>query len=123
MMRLHDQVAIITGVSHAGQVGFALARAFAREGAKVVISSRSVERVKAREEELRAEGADVLGVPADLMELHGNGFIRWRYADPKRGDDTWALLGSSRRVRRVNESILSSSTTTNGTSAHAWDPD
>jgi len=57
------------------------------------------------------------------QELHGNGFIRWRYADPARGDDTWALLGSSRRVRRVNESILSSSTTTNGTSAHAWDPD
>ena len=31
-MRLNDQVAIITGVSDAGQVGFALARAFAREG-------------------------------------------------------------------------------------------
>jgi len=57
------------------------------------------------------------------QELHGNGFIRWRYADPKRGDDTWSLDGGSRRVRRVNESILSSSTTTNGTSAHAWDPD
>ncbi len=32
-MRLHNQVAIVTGVSHAGQVGYALAAAFAREGA------------------------------------------------------------------------------------------
>jgi NAD(P)-dependent dehydrogenase (short-subunit alcohol dehydrogenase family) len=33
-MRLHNQVAIVTGVSHAGQVGYALAAAFAREGAR-----------------------------------------------------------------------------------------
>lgn len=39
-MRLKDQVAIITGVSHAGQVGYALAAAFAREGALLAISSR-----------------------------------------------------------------------------------
>jgi hypothetical protein len=56
-------------------------------------------------------------------ELHGNGFIRWRYANPGIGDDIWSLDGGSRRVRRVNESIMSSSTTTNGSSAHAWDPD
>lgn len=31
-MRLQDKVAIITGVSYAGQVGFALASAFAGEG-------------------------------------------------------------------------------------------
>jgi len=56
-------------------------------------------------------------------EIRGSGFIRWRYADPKRGDDIWDVAGGSRRVRRVDESIMSSSTTTNGTSAHAWDPD
>ena len=33
------------------------------------------------------------------------------------------VAGGTRRVRRVDESIMSSSTTTNGTSAHAWDPD
>jgi hypothetical protein len=33
------------------------------------------------------------------------------------------LAGGSRRVRRIDEAIMSSSTTTNGTSAHAWDPD
>ena len=37
-MRLHNQVAIVTGVSHAGQVGYALAAAFAREGALLAIS-------------------------------------------------------------------------------------
>jgi uncharacterized protein DUF1329 len=56
-------------------------------------------------------------------EIRGSGFIRWRYADPKRGDDIWDVAAGSRRVRRVDESIMSSSTTTNGTSAHAWDPD
>jgi len=57
------------------------------------------------------------------QEIRGTGFIRWRYADPKRGDDIWDLAGGSRRVRRIDEAIMSSSTTTNGTSAHAWDPD
>lgn len=51
---LDSKVAIITGVSHAGQVGFALAAAFAREGASVAISSRSTERVQARVQELLA---------------------------------------------------------------------
>ncbi|HLX56292.1 MAG TPA: SDR family NAD(P)-dependent oxidoreductase [Ktedonobacteraceae bacterium] len=70
-MRLQDQVAIITGVSHAGQVGFALASAFARAGAKLAISSRSPERVSSRAEEMRATGADVIGVPADLTSEEG----------------------------------------------------
>ena len=55
-MRLKDHVVIITGVSHAGQAGFALAKAFAREGAYLAISSRSAERGNARAEELHAEG-------------------------------------------------------------------
>jgi NAD(P)-dependent dehydrogenase (short-subunit alcohol dehydrogenase family) len=70
-MRLQDRVAIITGVSYAGQVGFALASAFAREGAKLAISSRSSERVNARAGELRAEGGDVAGIAADLTSEKG----------------------------------------------------
>jgi hypothetical protein len=57
------------------------------------------------------------------QEIRGTGFIRWRYADPKRGDDIWSLGAGSRRIRRVDEAIMSSSTTAGGTSAHAWDPD
>lgn len=66
-MRLDGQVAIITGVSHAGQVGFALATAFASEGAKLAISARSTERVNARAVELRelVTGAKVL--PSALL--------------------------------------------------------
>jgi NAD(P)-dependent dehydrogenase (short-subunit alcohol dehydrogenase family) len=72
-MRLKGKVAIITGVSHAGQAGFALAQAFAREGAELAISSRSAERVKARAQALRDlhEGTKVLGVAADLTTEGG----------------------------------------------------
>lgn len=70
-MRLQDSVAIITGVSHAGQAGFGLASIFAREGAKLAISSRSAERVQARAEELRKSGATVIGIPADLTTEEG----------------------------------------------------
>ena len=52
------------------------------------------------------------------QDIHGTGFIRGRYADPKRGDDTWDLIPGERRVRRLNESIMSSRT-----GAQAWDPD
>ena len=71
--RLANKVAIITGVSHAGQVGFALALAFVREGASVAISSRSAERVQARIQELKAAHPDAraLGVAADLTTEAG----------------------------------------------------
>ncbi|MGH7924018.1 MAG: DUF1329 domain-containing protein, partial [Candidatus Binatus sp.] len=42
-------------------------------------------------------------------EDRGSGGIRYRYWDPNLGDDAWAFLAGSRRVRRVNEVILSSS--------------
>ena len=70
-MRLEGQVTIITGVSHAGQVGYALAAAFAREGALLAISARNAERVNARAQELRAEGASVIAIPADLTTEEG----------------------------------------------------
>ena len=70
-MRLKDQVAIITGVSQPGQVGYALAAAFAREGALIAISARNAGRVNARAEELRAQGAEVIAVPANLTTEEG----------------------------------------------------
>jgi hypothetical protein len=39
----------------------------------------------------------------------GAGTIRYRYADPKRGDDAWLWVPGARRVRRLNEALLSSS--------------
>lgn len=75
--RLARKVAIVTGVSHVGQVGFALARAFVREGARVAISSRNAQRVGARAQELQAgqPGAVVLGVAADLTTEAGAGSL------------------------------------------------
>jgi hypothetical protein len=51
-------------------------------------------------------------------EDRGLGFIRYRYADPKRGDDSWEWLPGARRIRRLNESIMSART-----GAQSWDPD
>ena len=48
----------------------------------------------------------------------GTGIIRFRYADPARGDDSWTWTPGSRRLRRLNESILSTATGTT-----TWDPD
>jgi len=56
------------------------------------------------------------------QEIRGVGFIRFRSANPKKGDDTWSWAKSSRRVRRVDEAILSSAVTS-GTAAFSWDPD
>ena len=53
----------------------------------------------------RAAGYPVI-TPA---EGRGSGGMRFRYWEPDRGDDAWAFLNTTRRVRRVNETILSSS--------------
>ncbi len=72
-MRLQGKSAIITGVSYAGQAGYAIAEAFAREGADIVITARSKERVEARASELRAkvERAMITPFAADLTTEEG----------------------------------------------------
>ncbi|MGH7949726.1 MAG: DUF1329 domain-containing protein, partial [Candidatus Binataceae bacterium] len=52
------------------------------------------------------------------QSARGNGLIRYRYMDPMRGDDAWTWTPGDRRVRRLNEGILSSAT-----GAQTWDPD
>jgi hypothetical protein len=37
----------------------------------------------------------------------GAGFIRYRYANPNKADDAWVLLPGSRRLRRLNDSLMS----------------
>jgi NAD(P)-dependent dehydrogenase (short-subunit alcohol dehydrogenase family) len=80
--RLNGKVAIVTGVSQPGQVGFALASAFVREGARVAISSRSAERVAARLDELPSEqpsvkvsGRNAERIRAQLQEMQERGEI------------------------------------------------
>jgi len=38
---------------------------------------------------------------------HGSGFLRYRYADPNRADDSWTYNPQSRRLRRLNDTLMS----------------
>ena len=59
---LEGKVAIVTGVSHDGQVGQAVAKALAAQGASLVDLRAHRDEVVARAAELKAEGANVLPV-------------------------------------------------------------
>lgn len=66
--KLAGKVAIVTGVSHDGQVGQAVAKALAAEGASLAICARTKDDVVARAAELKAEGANVIPVIASLTD-------------------------------------------------------
>ena len=68
-MRLENKVAIVTGGSRG--IGLATARAFLKEGAKVVITASRPETAKAATEKLRAEfpHAQIAGISPDLSSL------------------------------------------------------
>ena len=61
---LEGKVALVTGASQG--LGRALALACAKEGANLVISSRSADSLETVAEEARGSGVEVLAVPADL---------------------------------------------------------
>jgi len=63
-MRLKDKVAVVTGSTRG--VGAEIARHYAREGARLVITGRTAERGKAVVEEIRAAGGEAVFVPSDL---------------------------------------------------------
>lgn len=64
---LDGKVAVITGSTRG--FGLAVARAFVREGAAVVVSSRSAESVHQVVTELQAAGGRANGIPADVSDL------------------------------------------------------
>ena len=54
--------------------------------------------------------------------LRGGGFIRYCYENPRKADDMWEWATGARRVRRLNEGIMSDATVGGGNPT-AWDPD
>jgi Protein of unknown function (DUF1329) len=54
--------------------------------------------------------------------LRGGGFIRYRYANPNKGDDIWQWTPGTRRLRRLNEGIMSDAVA-GGANPTAFDPD
>jgi NAD(P)-dependent dehydrogenase (short-subunit alcohol dehydrogenase family) len=66
MGKLDGKVAIITGAGTG--IGKGIGRAFAKEGARLVIASRNKDHLESAAEEFRAEGAEVLVVPTDVSD-------------------------------------------------------
>lgn len=64
---LDNQVAIVTGGGW--NIGRAIARAFARAGARLVIAGRNEQRLAQTRALLREEGLDALVVPTDVTDL------------------------------------------------------
>jgi NAD(P)-dependent dehydrogenase (short-subunit alcohol dehydrogenase family) len=65
-MELQNKTALITGAGANGGIGAAVARAFAREGADLVISGRDAERGEEARRALAEQGVEVRFVLADL---------------------------------------------------------
>lgn len=64
--RFQDKVVFITGASSG--IGAAMAEEFAREGARLVLSARRVERLESVKERVEAAGGSVLAVPCDVTD-------------------------------------------------------
>jgi NAD(P)-dependent dehydrogenase (short-subunit alcohol dehydrogenase family) len=68
---LEGKIAVVTGVSHQGQIGETVAKGLASRGATLAICARTARSVEARAAELRQTGARVLVVTASLTEESG----------------------------------------------------
>jgi NAD(P)-dependent dehydrogenase (short-subunit alcohol dehydrogenase family) len=63
---LHGRVALVTGVGRVGQIGHAVARGFARAGAKLVIADVNAAGLADRVRDFQADGYDVTSSAGDL---------------------------------------------------------
>ena len=67
--RLSGRIALITGASRG--IGAAVARQFAREGAQVILTARTVGALEEVDDAIRAEGGAATLAPLDLLEHDG----------------------------------------------------
>ena len=66
-MLLKDKVIIVTGAGPG--MGQAVCRGAAREGAKVVVSARSVDAINAVRDDIVAKGGEAIAVPCDVSDM------------------------------------------------------
>jgi len=65
--RLKDKIALITGASQG--IGAAVAKAYAKEGAHVILIARNQKNLEKVDDEIRAEGGQATLLPLDLQDL------------------------------------------------------
>ena len=70
-MRLENRVALITGGGRG--IGRAIALAYAREGAKLVLAARTLDELEETAKEIRGLGAEAFVFQADVTVLDGLG--------------------------------------------------
>jgi short-subunit dehydrogenase len=84
---LSEQVIVITGSSSG--IGLATARLAAKEGARVVLSSRNASEIDRLAAEIREAGGHALGVAADVRSLADLEHLRDEAVRAFGGIDTW----------------------------------
>jgi 3-oxoacyl-[acyl-carrier protein] reductase len=98
-MRLRDRVAIITGSSMG--IGQAIAWTYAREGARIVVNSRSQERADQVARALRKEGHDAIAAGGDVRDratadrLVDAATERWKRVDVLVNNAGTSMIGPS----------------------------
>ena len=73
MHELKDKVAIVTGGG--GGIGGAIARHFAREGAKIAVADINAESAQQRVAEITGQGGDAFTIAVDVTNK--NPSMRW----------------------------------------------
>jgi NAD(P)-dependent dehydrogenase (short-subunit alcohol dehydrogenase family) len=107
MPQLAGKVAVVTGVSHAGQVGQTVAARLASEGASIAVVARTRANVEARASELRAAGARATPYAVDLTdEAAVAGLFDAVKAEFGRIDILINLAGGLTRYKPVTEHSL-----------------
>lgn len=66
MAQLQDKVALITGA--ATGIGLGITRAFAKEGARLILASRDSVRLEETAGEMRAQGVHAIAIPTDVTD-------------------------------------------------------
>jgi NAD(P)-dependent dehydrogenase (short-subunit alcohol dehydrogenase family) len=107
MATLQGKRALVTGVSHAGQIGEAVAKKLAASGAALAICARTEADAEARARDLRSDGARVIGLAVSLTdEAQVNGLVHRALSEYGRIDILVNLAGGLTRYKPAIEHTL-----------------